>query len=158
MFFPRMSSLLKASLLFTLLVICGAAFILAHRVTEQAAPPAPHELFTIVNQQLLAFRSADFRSAYRQAASGVQQKFTIPQFEQMVRHNYPEMTRSHRVEFGFVRVEGGSAVVQVYFFARNGSVRSFLYSLTNENNSWKIDGVKQLKGFRPADRLAGSSV
>lgn len=153
-----MSSPIKAGLLFCLFSICGASFFVAHRLTERVPSPAPHELFAIVHQQLAAFRSVDFESAYRQAASGVRQKFTVQQFEDMVRRNYPEMTRATRVEFGLVRVQGGSALVQVFFFAENGSVRSFLYSLTNERKAWKIDGVQELKGVRPNDRLAGSHV
>jgi len=153
-----MSRTAKAGLLLCLFSLCGASFFVAHRLSERAPAPAPHELFVIVNQQLSAFRSADFQSAYRHAAIGVQQKFTVRQFEEMIRHNYPEMTRAHRVEFGLVKVQGGNAVVQVFFFAENGLVRSFLYSLTNENNGWKVDGVEEIKGYRPNDRLAGSHV
>lgn len=153
-----MSRTVKAGLLLFLFSLCGASFFVADKLRERIPPPAPHELFAIVNQQLTAFRSADFQSAYRHAAIGVQQKFTVRQFEETVRHDYPEMTRARRVEFGLVKVQGGSAVVQVFFFAENGSVRSFLYSLTNENNGWRIDGVEELKGYRPNDRLAGSHV
>ena len=153
---PHMSRTIKATLLLLLLVICGSAFLVAHKVSERATPPAPRELFTVVNQQLNAFRSADFQSAYRYAATGLQQRFTLRQFEEMVRHNYPEMTRADRVEFGLVKMQGTSAVVQVFFFADDGAVRSFIYSLTNESNAWKIDGVQESKGYRTNDRLTGS--
>lgn len=153
-----MSSPVKTALLLFLLCVCGGAFIVAHRVSDRVSPPFPRELFTVVNQQLAAFRSADFQSAYRHAAAGVQQKFTVRQFAEMVRQNYPEMTRAYRVEFGMARVQGASAVVQVFFLAANGSVRSFIYHLTSESNSWKIDRVQELKGYRPNERLAGSHV
>ncbi len=155
---PLMSGTAKATLLLLLSVVCGYAFFVTRQLSERLSPPPPHELFAIVNEQLAAFRSADFDSAYRHAATGVQQKFTVRQFEEMVRRDYPEMTRAKRVEFGVVRVQGASAIVQVFFFAGNGTVRSFIYSLTNENNAWKIDGVKELKRLGPNERLAGSHV
>jgi hypothetical protein len=86
----------------------------------------------------------------------VQEKFTLAEFETMVRRNYPEMTRARRVEFGLVKVEDGSAFVQVFFFGENGAVRSFIYSLTNEGADWKIDGVEELKSYRRDQPLAGS--
>ena len=80
-----MNRLAKASLLLFFFSLCGVALFITHRVRERAPAPAPHELFAVVNDQLAAFRAADFPSAYRQAATGVQQKFTLPQFEAMVR-------------------------------------------------------------------------
>ena len=151
-----MSARIKASLLLLFFLICGSAFFVAHQLRQRLPAPVPRELFAIVNQQLTAFRASDFRGAYRQAATGVQQKFTLAQFEAMVRRNYPAMTRAHRVEFGLVKVNGGTALVQVFFFAENGSVRSFMYSLISEDDSWKIDGVEELKGYRRAQSLGGT--
>jgi hypothetical protein len=114
-------------------------------------PPAPHELFAVVEKQLAAFRAADYSSAYRQAASGVQQKFTVPQYEAMIRRDYGEISGAQRIEFGFARVSGPTAVVQVFVREANGSVRAFLYSLIAEGDSWKINGVQpQRSGFRRA--------
>jgi len=146
----------KASLLFFLFLVCGSALVVTHKLRERLPAPVPRELFAIVNQQLVAFRAADFQSAYRHAATGLQQKFTLAQFETMVRHNYPEMTVTHRVEFGLVKVEDGSAVVQVFFLGTDGAMRSFIYSLTHEDAVWKIDGVEELKSYRRDQPLAGS--
>ncbi|MFN2507670.1 MAG: DUF4864 domain-containing protein [Chthoniobacterales bacterium] len=148
----------KASLLLFFFSLCGVAFVVTHHVRERIAVPAPHELFAVVNEQLAAFRSADFPSAYRQATSGVQQKFTLPQFESMVRRNYAEITQSHRVEFGSVKVEGGTALVQVFFFAEDGSVRAFLYSLVSEDDRWKVGGVEEIGPQNRRKRLAGMHV
>lgn len=150
-----MTGLAKSLLLCFLLFVCGSAFVVTQRLRAQVRAPAPHEIFAIVNQQLSAFRSADFRDAYRHAATGVQHKFTLPQFEKMVRHNYPAIVRAQRVEFGLVRVEGGNAAVQVFFFSEDGAGRSFLYTLINEGDSWKIDGVEELD-YRNTDQLAGT--
>jgi hypothetical protein len=152
-----MSRILKAALLFFLFAICGLSFVVAHRLREQLPPPAPHELFAAVNEQISAFRSADFQSAYRHAAAGVQQKFTLTQFQKMALRHYPEAINAQRVEFGAIKVQGSSATVQVFLFGSDRSVRSFIYSLTNEDDTWKIDGVEEVKGYRAGGTLGGTS-
>jgi hypothetical protein len=153
-----MSRTTKASLLLFFFSLCAVAFVIAHRIEQRRPAPAPRELFAVVNDQLAAFRAADFPAAYRRAASGVQQKFTPAQFERMVRRDYATMLRAERVEFGVVKVDGGNAVVQVFFFGAGGSVRSFLYSLTAEGPAWKIEGVEEVRRDRRAVALAGSHV
>ena len=147
---------IKAALLLCFFLVCGSAVVVTQKLRERVPAPNPRELFAIVNQQLVAFRTSDFRSAYHYAATGVQQKFTLTQFEAMVRRDFPEMTRSHRVEFGLVRIQGGTALVQVFFIGRDGMARSFLYSLTNEDAVWKIDGVEELKSYHRDLPLSGS--
>ncbi len=151
-----MSHRTKAALLSLLLFICGAGFVVTQKLREHVLPPAPRELFAIVNEQLAALQAADYLSAYRHAATGVQQRFTVPQFEKMMRQRYPEMARHYRVEYGEVKVHGTSAAVQVYLLAGDGSFRSFLYSLTHEEGRWKFDNVEEVRAPRVLDRLAGS--
>lgn len=151
-----MTRFAKASLLLFFFSLCGAAFIVSHHARRQTPAPLPRELFAVVNDQLAAFRAADYPGAYRYAASGVQQKFTLPQFETMVRRSYGHMAHAQRVEFGRVQVQGGSALVQVFFFARDGSVRTFVYSLTSEGSGWKIDGVDEVAPSPRRQPLAGS--
>ncbi|MBA3272408.1 MAG: DUF4864 domain-containing protein [Chthoniobacterales bacterium] len=108
-----------------------------------------------MNDQLAAFRASDYPSAYRRAAAGVQQKFTLPQFETMVRRNYRAITGAQRVEFGSVTGDGSSAVVEVFFFSEHGGVRCFLYSLTAEAGGWKIEGVEEVRANGSAGPLVG---
>ena len=68
------------------------------------------------------------------------------------------MANAQRVEFGSVKVEGSAALVQVFFFAGDGSVRVFLYSLISEDGGWKIGGVEELSRSRPSQQLAGTHV
>ena len=133
--------------------LCGVAFFITERVQKRAPAPTPHELFAVVNDQLAAFRADDFPSAYRQAATGVQQKFTLPQFEAMVRRDYVEMAHAQRVEFGSVRVEGNTALIEVFFFGGDAA-RVFVYSLIAEGDGWKIGGVEELM-LRPS-RTSGT--
>ncbi len=151
-----MTRLAKASLLLFFFSLCATAFLVAHRFEKRIPTPAPHELFAAVNDQLAAFRAADYPSAYRRAATGVQQKFTLPQFEAMVRQNYAAMTDARRVEFGSVKTDGGSAVVQVFFFDGERGARCFLYTLIAEGDGWKVEGVEEVTPFGSGSPLLGS--
>lgn len=143
-----MSRKLKIGLLLFFFALCGAALLATYQVRKRTPPPA-QELFSVVNRQLSEFRAADFVSAYRHSAAGVQQKFSLVQFEEMVRRDYASMTQGGNVEFGAVRVLGSSAVMQVFLTAPDGLVRGFLYSFTSEADGWKIDGVQPLGPVLP---------
>ena len=149
-----MNRLVKSSLLFAFFALCGMAMVATHRKSERTAPPAARELYSIVNGQIAAFRTADFDTAYRHAATGVQQKFSRTQFELMIRRDFSPMTQAEHVEFGAISVAGASAVVQVLLRAPDGAVRGFLYSFTAEADGWKIDGVQPL-GSQPLRHLPG---
>lgn len=153
-----MTRLTRASLLAFVLSLCGAAVVITHLVQRHAPPPAPRELCDVVNHQLTALRSADFSSAYRHAASGVQERFTLTEFETMIRRGYSDMTRARHVEFGLVKRHAASGLVQVFFFSENGSVRTFVYNLICENGVWKIAGVEETGGNRSRHQVAGSSI
>ena len=149
-----MSRLAKTSLLLFFFALCGAAIVATHLARERMPAPAAKELYSIVNRQLSALHSDDFDSAYRHAASGVQQKFSREQFELMIRRDFSSMTEAQRVEFGAVQVAGGAALVQVYLTTPDGEMRGFLYSFTAEADGWKIDGVQPL-GPQPVRRPPG---
>ncbi|MEP6809311.1 MAG: DUF4864 domain-containing protein [Chthoniobacterales bacterium] len=153
-----MSRLAKAVLVLFFISLCGMAFFVTARVRERTPIPLPHELFAAVNDQLAAFRADDFSSAYRQASTGVQHKFTLPQFEAMIRREYSEMASATRVEFGSSRMEDNTAVVQVFFFTGNSSVRVFLFSLIAEDGGWKVGGVEETGRSRPRPHVAGRYV
>ena len=149
-----MNRLVKLSLLVFFFALCGAAIVATHLVRERTPTPAAMELYSIVNRQLFALRTDDFDSAYRHAASGVQQKFSRVQFELMIRRDFSSMTEAQRVEFGTVQVAGAAALVQVFLITPDGVMRGFLYSFTAEGDGWKIDGVQPL-GPQPLRHLRG---
>ena len=153
-----MTRTIKASLLFFVLSLWAAAIFVTDHVRRLVPPPGPHELFVVVEKQLAAFRAEDYSSAYRHAASEVQQKFTVPQFEAMIRRDYGDMMNAQRIEFGFLKIIGSAAVVQVFLVGESGSVRSFLYSLTAEGDSWKISSVQPMQCTPPGHRPAGLHV
>ncbi len=143
-----MTTFIKTSLLLLFFALCAAAALVTHRVREATPSPAPQTLFSVVNEQLAAFRAADFRSAYRHAANGVQQKFSLADFEKMVRRDYAQLTEATRVEFGLVEAEGAAAFVQVFFISADGLVQPFVYSFVAEEDGWKIAGVRPLPPAR----------
>ena len=55
-------------------------------------------------------------------------------------------------------LDDGSAAVQVFFAARDGSVRVFLYNLIAEEGGWKIGGLEELNRYWPRQPLAGMHV
>ena len=96
-----MTHIVKSFLLLFVVSLWAAAIIVTPRFARQTPAPAPRELYSVVNNQLTAFRAADFSRAYRNASTRVQQRFSLPQFERMIRRNYAEMmTETQRVEFG----------------------------------------------------------
>jgi hypothetical protein len=138
-----MTYIVKSFLLLFFLSLCAAAIIVTPRFGSRTPAPAPRELYSVVNNQLSAFRAADFSRAYRNASTRVQQKFSLPQFENMIRRNYAGMmTETQRVEFGGVQTQGESAILQVFFFADRGETRAFLYTFVVEDGIWKIEGVE----------------
>ncbi len=149
-----MNRLAKVSLLLFFFALCAAAIVITHQARERTPAPNARDLYSIVNGQLSAFRRADFESAYRHAAAGVQEKFSRSQFELMIRRDFSSLTDAEHVEFGAVQVAGAGALVQVFLTAPNGATRAYLYSFTAERDGWKIDGVQPL-GPQPTNHLPG---
>jgi hypothetical protein len=149
-----MSRRLKVSFLLFFFALCGAAVLITELHRRETATPGSRELYSIVSRQLTALRADDFESAYRQAASGVQQKFSPEQFEHMIRRDFPSMTKTQGIEFGNVEVSGGAALVQVYLQNPDGETRVYIFSFTAEEGAWKIDGVQPI-GPQPVRRLPG---
>jgi hypothetical protein len=151
-----MTVITKTAFLVFFLSLCAAAGFISHYFQQRMIlVPAPRELYSVVNNQLCAFRADDFSRAYQHAAANVHQKFSLAQFEALIRHDYAAMTHGDRVEFGMVRVDGATALVQVFFCSGDGTIRSFLYSLVAEDHTWKIDGVEQQSITPPGHRLSG---
>jgi len=117
--------------------------------------PAPRELFAVVSDQLSALREANFAIAYQQATSDVQQKFTLPQFERMVRRQYSKLGKSGRVEFENANVDGATASVDVLLIEENGFSDGYEFTLLAESAGWKIGGVKALPGSVRRQGLVG---
>ena len=143
-----MTRIAKSFVLLFVFSLWAAALIVTYQFTRPTPVLTPRELYSAVGNQLSAFRVADFSRAYRNASSRVQQKFSLPQFESMIRRKFGGLTETPRVEFGFVQAEGESAILQVFFFAGDGAARAFLYTFVIEEGVWKIEGIEPMPILR----------
>jgi hypothetical protein len=75
----------------------------------------------VVLKQISAVRTADYSSAYQQVSSTVQERYDIEAFSDHLRSDYPELSRTTRVEFGPVQLSGRRATVEVYFVLKEGT-------------------------------------
>ncbi|MGB8168812.1 MAG: DUF4864 domain-containing protein [Chthoniobacteraceae bacterium] len=145
----------KITILAAVFVLCGASALVQSRFEQERRTTPPSELYEVVRKQIHAFRTADFASAYRQASTSFQERMNMEAFSDLARTEYPGIARAERVEFGAVRFEGRHAIVPVYFFLQDGDVIPCVYSLVNEENTWKIDGARVLKRWPAGRRLGG---
>jgi hypothetical protein len=102
--------------------------------------------------ELAALDSGSFANAYEQIASGRPHELTFSELESLIRQHKTARTYHGRIEFGSVKMEGTTAVVQVLFFAPDGSMSPFSYTLTAKNNAWKVESVQRI-WFVPRSRL-----
>ena len=142
------------SLLF-FFAFCVTGALLTWHWQLRAERVTPAELYSIVNSQLAAFRADDFPRAYLVASSGVQQKFNVQQFAEMVHADYAGIVLARRVEFGFVEMHGRRAVVQVFFVDQSGQITPCIYTLVSEGETWKIDSARLLRRWPAGARLGG---
>jgi hypothetical protein len=115
----------------------------------------PNDLYSVITQQVAAFRSQDYAGAYRQVSTGFQERFNIEAFTDLIHSDYPPLRFADRVEFGAVNWDGKHARVPAYFFMPDNEVVPCLYSLVQEDGGWKIDGVRVEKRWRVGRRLGG---
>ncbi len=154
----NMNSLTKGFLLLLFFSLSAAAMLTTYQMRERVPAPAPRELYKVVECQIAAFRADNFPGAYRYVASAVQQRFTLTQFKSMIRREYGTITQPRRVEFGFVKVHGGDALVQVFFFDEDGMNHPFLYTLVAEDGDWKISGVQPMRSAPRVHQFSGLRV
>jgi hypothetical protein len=119
---------------------------------------APQELYSVVQQHLAACRSADFLRAYHQAASAVQERVTLVEFERKLRRNYFSVAAAQHVEYGAVRHprdEAERALVDVYFISHSGEASGWTFTLLYEDGDWKVDHGEPIPGWPTGERLSG---
>lgn len=112
-----------------------------------SAGPSPEKVRTevraVVAAQLKAFQDGDYGAAYEFASAGLQQKFTVPLFERLIRRGYPALPRHTRAELGIVREAGEDRVaVVVSVYGGRGRQTDYLYLLVRQSSGWRIEGVE----------------
>ena len=122
--------------------------------------PEPREVYAVVLQHLAACRAGDYPLAYHSAASGVQERLGLVQYERELRRAWRPVAGRDHVELGPaqpVRGERHRATVEVFFVLPRGEVIARRYNLVREQGDWKIDGTTHVAGGEgnPPVRLAG---
>jgi hypothetical protein len=88
--------------------LCAAAIFVTDHVRRLVPPPGPHSFC----RRAAGRRAEDYSSAYRHTASEIAAKFTVPQFEAMIRRDYGDMMNAQRVNLNFLKIIGSAAVVR----------------------------------------------
>jgi hypothetical protein len=132
----------------------GAAVLLLALGSPSAAqtPEAEQQAAAMtrtVLDQLAAFRRGDWTGAYRFASAGIQARFSLEAFREMVTGGYAPIADSARATvLGTTSVDPEHGYVEIRVEGRDGETIDALYELVREQGTWKIDGV--LAG--PAER------
>ena len=117
----------------------------------------PRELYAAVSAHLDACRAENYPLAYQAAASRVQGRLSVSQFERKLRADYGPVRRVDHVEFGPVRVSGGEAdraELDVYFVLNpRGEVIVRRYELRREDGDWKVDRSDPVAGLGSGARV-----
>lgn len=102
------------------------------------------EVLAVIEGQFHAFREGDYARAWSFAAPAIQEQYSVPAFERLVRDGYPIIAYWRAVSFGEVQDNGREAVVLVSVRGRSGRTRFFQYLLLNESGRWRINGVVEV--------------
>lgn len=145
----------KLTFLLFIFAICGTAVLLHLHNRPAPIRHRPAELFEVVNKQVEAFRQNNFTAAYSQASTNFQQSWTEEEFVEMVQRDSARIMEAERIEFGPWQRRGREIILQVFFINRDGTVAPCIYSLVNEDERWKIDSARWVKGWRTAQKMRG---
>ncbi|MES1194742.1 MAG: DUF4864 domain-containing protein [Opitutus sp.] len=110
-------------------------------VRHYSKPEVRKELVGVVDAQLAAFRSGDFKRAYGFAARPLRAQFTLKEFTAMITRSYPFIAHNERAEPGLPMDDGETATLAVRVFGAGGKSADYRYLLTREADGWRISGV-----------------
>ena len=136
----------------------GTLTLLGYTMRPHPEDTSPQELYLVVQRHLSACRAADFPLAYHAATVSVQERFSLVQFEEKLRHDYLPLAAADHVEFGAIHRPRDSAVkalVDVYFISRNGEAVGWTYVVVFEDGDWKVDHGEPIPGWPGGQRLSG---
>ena len=123
------------------LIVCAVGFVFSHLAHGRAS----------INGDGGHLGATGLGGDY-QFAADVLQKPSFKELESAIRRERTAVSAHARIEFGSVKMEQRTAVVEVLFFAPDGRVRPFLYKLAPENNSWKVVSAQRM-WFVPRSHL-----
>ncbi|MCG3116316.1 MAG: DUF4864 domain-containing protein [Candidatus Manganitrophus sp. SA1] len=111
----------------------------------QAPDPSPEEqqVASVIRQQLDAFTFNDYEEAYRLTSKKIKERFSPDQYVQMVRAEYPEITKSLIVSFGGIHFspDPAQATARVEITGFNHKKVTAEYQMIREEEGWRVDGI-----------------
>lgn len=112
-------------------------------IQTPAPSPQEKEIRSVIQQQLDAFTFNDYEEAYHLASKKTKDHFSKDQYAEMVRTEYPQITKSIRVSFGEVRFnpDPAHAIVRVEITGFNHKKVTAEYQMIREEEGWKVDGI-----------------
>lgn len=120
----------------------GLALVVAMATGAFAQMDANPDIQNTIRNQIDAFEANDFARAFTYAAPSIQMMFRTPEnFGVMVQRGYPMVWRPDDVRFGDLREEGGLLRQKVIIRDKSGTVHVLDYSMSQDENGWKISGV-----------------
>lgn len=150
---------LKSFLLMSFFVVSGVAAVATHVWRQRVeAEFDPKPLYRVIFAQFEACRAADFGKAYGQASRGVQEHFTLIEYETKIRTEYGRISQPQRLHFGSTSLEYHRAMVEVYFLSPHGQVTPAVFSMIQENDVWRIENFEVFETWPLGRGLAGSSI
>jgi hypothetical protein len=103
-----------------------------------------NEVTAVIEEQLAAFRSGDYRKAHTFAVSEMREALGVVEFEAMVRMGYPVIANSRSAAFGLALDTGDEAVITVRVQDGEGDSFAYQYHLRKEAGGWRIAGVTKV--------------
>lgn len=104
------------------------------------------DIQTVITDQISAFRSDDFETAFTYAAPNIHRMFKTPdRFGQMVRDGYPMVHRPQTFIFEDLRDVDGSNIQNVLIEGQDGFYYRAEYDMLLTDQGWKIRGVRVFK-------------
>jgi hypothetical protein len=130
---------MKTSTRFTILSVCVLVCASGIMVAKSS-----HQTFGENVPYGRLFKRFDARG-YRYAADEPRES-DLKQIESAILLHNAVKSGYESFEFGTVKIDGGFALVSVFYFSRDARVLPLLYKLTSEKQSWKIVSVQRM-GF-----------
>ncbi len=125
-----------------LLILCGL-FCLG-LVTSSSADEV--DIQTVIDNQIDAFLSDDFATAFTYASPNIKRVFGNPErFGQMVRQGYPMVWRPQNVEYLSLNQINGRHVQTVMITDNTGTIHLLEYDMIDTPEGWLINGVQILR-------------
>ncbi|MEP6067699.1 MAG: DUF4864 domain-containing protein [Paracoccaceae bacterium] len=105
-----------------------------------------NEIKGVISNQIEAFRSDDFSTAFTFASPAIQLMFKTPDnFGRMVSQGFPMVWRPSDVEYLGLHQEPGALVQRIQVTDAEGVSHVLDYMMVETADGWKINGVELVK-------------